>query len=351
LRIGLAFDLVPAGAESWDGPDDRYEEFDKPETVAALAGVLRGLGHDVVLLGDGRALLARVLADPPDLVWNLAEGEGVGRCREARVPAVLEMLGIACTGSDPLTLAAALDKHVAKQLVAAAGVAVPRGLVVTPESLAENAAAAAAAHLADFAALVPFPWLLKPAYEGSSKGIRSRCLVDSAPQAEDVLRSLVSDYEQPILVEEFVAGDEVTAGVIGTGSSARLIGTMRVVPRNRDARFVYSIEMKREWSDNLDYEGPAALPQTALRRLEHAALCAYAALGCRDVARIDFRVRDEVPVFLEANPLPGLAPGWSDLVILARGMGIDYPELIRQILDAALARIAATSPAPQGTAP
>jgi D-alanine-D-alanine ligase len=343
LRIGVAFDLVPAGATagSWDGPDDRYEEFDKPETVAALADVLRGLGHEVVLLGDGRELLARVLDDPPDLVWNLAEGEGVGRCREARVPAVLEMLGIACTGSDPLTLAAALDKHVAKQLVAAAGVAVPKGIVVTPDSLAEPGAAAS--HLAAFAARVPFPWLLKPAFEGSSKGIRTRCLVDSQPQAQGVLRSLVSDYDQPVLVEEFIAGDEVTAGVIGTGSSAELIGTMRIVPRNRDARFVYSIEMKRQWSDNLDYEGPAALPETVLRRLERAALGAYAALGCRDVARIDFRIRDDVPIFLEANPLPGLAPGWSDLVILARGMGIDYPVLIRKILDAALARIAATS--------
>jgi D-alanine-D-alanine ligase len=347
LRIGLAFDLVPAGATagSWDGPDDRYEEFDKPETVAALADVLRGIGHEVVLLGDGRELLARVLDDPPDLVWNLAEGEGVGRCREARVPAVLEMLGIACTGSDPLTLAAALDKHVAKQLVAAAGVAVPEGIVVTPDSLAEPGAAAS--HLAAFAAGVPFPWLLKPAYEGSSKGIRTRCLVDSQPQAQGVLRSLVSDYDQPVLVEEFIAGDEVTAGVIGTGSSAELIGTMRIVPRNRDARFVYSIEMKRQWSDTLDYEAPAALPETVLRRLERAALGAYAALGCRDVARIDFRIRDDVPIFLEANPLPGLAPGWSDLVILARGMGIDYHMLINKILDAALARIAAASAGPQ----
>jgi D-alanine-D-alanine ligase len=348
LRIGLAFDLVPAVTGSWDGPDDRYEEFDKPETVAALADVLRGLGHEVVLLGDGRALLAKVLADPPDLVWNLAEGEGVGRCREARVPAVLEMLDIPCTGSDPLTLAAALDKHVAKQLVAAAGVAVPRGLVVTPQAVAEREPVAPLR--AAFAALVSFPWLLKPAYEGSSKGIRTRCLVDSAPQALCVLRSLVSDYDQPVLVEEFIAGDEVTAGVIGTGEGAALIGTMRIVPRNRDQRFVYSIEMKRQWSDNLDYECPAAIDESVLPRLEESALRAHAALGCRDVARIDFRVRNETAYFLEANPRPGLAPGWRDLVILARGMGIDYPGLIRQILDAALRRIGAASKARVGTA-
>jgi D-alanine-D-alanine ligase len=341
LRIGLAFDLVPAADGSWDGPDDRYEEFDKPETVAALAGVLRDLGHEVVLLGDGRELLAKLLADPPDLVWNLAEGEGVGRSREARVPAVLEMLGIAGTGSDPLTLAAALDKSVAKQLVAAAGVLVPPGLLVTPEAAADTAATPP--RLAGFAAQVGFPWLLKPAYEGSSKGIRARCLVNSELEALDVLRSLVSDYGQPVLVEEFIAGDEVTAGVIGTGPGARLIGTMRVVPRNRDSCFIYSIDMKRQWSKNLDYEIPAALPEVVLQVLECSALAAYQALGCRDVARIDFRIRGGVPFFIEANPLPGLAPGWSDLVILARGLGIDYPELIRQILDAALGRIAATS--------
>ncbi len=116
MKIGLAFDLAPAAAKQVkDGPDDRFEEFDKPETVVALADVLRGEGYEVVMLGDGRPFIEAVLADPPDFVWNLAEGEGSGRSREARVPAVLEMLGIPCTGSDPLTLAAALDKDVAKR--------------------------------------------------------------------------------------------------------------------------------------------------------------------------------------------------------------------------------------------
>jgi D-alanine-D-alanine ligase len=338
LRIGLAFDLVPAVTEPYAGPDDRYEEFDKPETVEALAEILRGLGHEVVLLGDGRELLTRVLADPPELVWNLAEGEGSGRCREARVPAVLEMLGIPYTGSDPLTLAAALDKEVAKQLVAAAGVAVPGGVAIAPRSLAIPGAAED--RLADLAARVPFPWLLKPAHEGSSKGIRTRCLVDSEPRALEVLRALAADYDQSVLIEEFIAGEEVTVGLIGTGEDAEAIGTMRVIPRNGDARFVYSIEMKRAWSENLEYEVPAALPEPVHRRLVRAALSAHAALGCRDVARIDFRIRHGVPIFLEANPLPGLAPGWSDLVILARGMGVDHAELIGRILAAALERMA-----------
>ena len=71
----------------------------------AVAAALRDLGHDVEKLGDGRELLEQLLAAPPDFVFNIAEGQGIARSREARVPAVLEMLGIPYTGSDPLTLA------------------------------------------------------------------------------------------------------------------------------------------------------------------------------------------------------------------------------------------------------
>jgi D-alanine-D-alanine ligase len=343
LRIGIAFDLAPA-ARPDDGPDDRYEEYDKPQTIEALAEVLRGEGHDVALLGDGREFLATVLADPPDFVWNLAEGEGAGRSREARVPAVLEMLGIPHTGSDPLTLAASLDKAMAKTLVAASGVAVPRGLALEPEGNPD----ANEARLRQLAASVPFPWLLKPAFEGSSKGIRTRCLVDSVDEAAELYRSLARDYAQAVLVEEFIAGDEVTVGIVGNGASAGVIGAMRVVPKRDRDRFVYSLDLKRDWSENVEYEVPARLAEEVADRLEASALVAYHALGCRDVARIDYRVRDGVPYFIEANPLPGLAPDWSDLVILAKGVGIGYADLIRAILDAALARVGLAEPEPRG---
>src|SRR5206468_5004916 len=130
MRIGITYDLKADGPDRADLPDDFQEEFDSPATIEAIASVLRGLGHEVVKLGDGRELLERLLADPPEFVFNIAEGQGIGRSREARVPAVLEMLGIPYTGSDPLTLAVTLDKDCAKRLVQSAGVAVPRGVVI-----------------------------------------------------------------------------------------------------------------------------------------------------------------------------------------------------------------------------
>ncbi len=260
------------------------------------------------------------------------------------MPAVLEMLGIPHTGSDPLTLAASLDKSVAKALVAAEGVAVPRGLALAPAAGPD----AIEARLGRLAASVPFPWLLKPAFEGSSKGIRARCLVDSVDEAADLYRSLSRDYAQTVLVEEFIAGDELTVGIVGNGASAEVIGAMRVVPRRDRDRFVYSLDLKRDWSENVAYEVPARLATGVVDAVERSALLAYGSLGCRDVARVDYRVRDGVPYFLEANPLPGLAPDWSDLVILAHGVGVEYAELIRLILDAALARVGLAEPEPRG---
>lgn len=332
MRIGIAFDLAPASRPA-DEPDDLFEEFDKPETVEAIARVLRGAGHEVVLLGDGRELLMKLLEDPPDLVWNLAEGEGVGRCRESRVPAVLEMLDIPCTGSDPFTLAAALDKPVAKALVSGV-VAVPLGWILGPRATGQDLQ-----RLASGLSEGRGPWIVKPAFEGSSKGIRARSLVDTPEQALELAGSLARDYRQPILVEEYILGDEVTVGIVGNGPTAEVVGAMKVRPKVRDDRFVYSLEYKRDWDDRIDYETPARLPADATLALHTAALGAFAALGCRDVARIDFRVREGVPYFLEANPLPGLAPDWSDLVILANGMGLGHPALILKILDATLTRI------------
>src|SRR5947209_565405 len=132
MRIGIAYDLKADGPIPAEAPDDFQEEFDSPATIQAIAAVLRGLGHEVVELGDGRELLERLLADPPDLVFNTAEGQGIGRAREARVPAVLEMLGIPYTASDPLTLAVTLDKDCARRLVSSAGRPVPAGGVVHP---------------------------------------------------------------------------------------------------------------------------------------------------------------------------------------------------------------------------
>jgi D-alanine-D-alanine ligase len=328
MRIGITCTLKDAANDRSGAPDDAQEEFDSPETIAALAEVLRGRGHEVEVLGDGPPLLDRLRHHPPDFVFNLAEGRGTSRSREAWVPAVLEMLGIPYSGSDPLTLAVTLDKPVAKTLVAAAGVATPAGLTAVQPG--------------DAAALSGPDWagkkiILKPAWEGSSKGIRAKCLTQAGPEARDLVAELLEQYRQPVLVEEFIAGEEVTVGLVGN-APPRLVGQLHVVPQRAEPDFVYSLEVKRDYERRVRYQSPPDLPDDVRQRTGAAALAVFAALGCRDVARVDFRIRDGVPYFLEVNPLPGINPVTSDLVILARLNGWSYEQLIGTVVDAALAR-------------
>ena len=332
MRIGLAVNLKsdavrPTGLV----PDDWDEEFDSPETVEALSAVMRSMGHDPVVLGDGEALIRRVLDQRPDFVFNIAEGAGIGRSREARVPAFLEMLGIPYSGSDPLTLAASLDKAVARRLVEGGAVRIPRGFVVEGKDTEQR--------IRDLAKAVVFPVVVKPAWEGSSKGIRARCLVDDAQTLVGIVQELWQDYSQSLLVEEFVGGAELTIGMVGNGVP-RILGVMEVVPLKASDRFIYSLEVKRNWRECVRYESPARLLGPIQNQIESAALEAWDRLGCRDLCRMDFRLNAAgEPVFIEANPLPGLNPVTSDLVILAAGVGLSHDQLIREVLTAGLSRV------------
>jgi D-alanine-D-alanine ligase len=336
MHIGISFTAKPDEPLPPGAPDDLNEEFDSPVTIKAIAEVFRSLGHTVSELGDGRPLLERLLKDPPDLVFNFAEGTGVSRSREARVPAVCELLGIPYAGSDPLALSVSLDKEMTRRVATSLGVNVPKGITLAPPpggydgEFAEFPAVLAEAEL-------PLPVIAKPTFEGSSKGIRNRCLIRAPEEFGPTIAALWRDYHQPVLVEEFIAGDEVTVGIVGNDPPQPL-GVMRVFPRKPVEHFVYSLEVKRDWKAMVDYEAPAKFPRELLQEIEADALAVFTGLGCRDFARADFRVRDGVPYFLEINPLPGLNPDSGDLVIMSGLLGIAYPTLVEMILNAAIER-------------
>ena len=123
----------------------------------------------------------------------------------------------------------------------------------------------------------------------------------------------------------------------------RVVGIMRVKPQLPTDRFVYSLEVKRDYQRQVSYECPPALDPACLTAIEQAAKTVYRALGCRDVSRVDFRMRQGIPYFLEVNPLPGLNPRDSDLVIMARLAGWSYEQLVTAIFEAALVRQQATA--------
>ena len=328
MKIGLSYDLKDSVCLSQGHPDDAFEEYDSPETVNALAAAIEAQGHSVVRLGGGGEFITSIAQHRVDLVFNIAEGLGNYRSREAQVPAILEMLDIPYSGSDPQCLAICLDKPLTKKILAASDITTPSWHVINHiGQLAET-------HWKAF----PLPAFIKPAYEGSSKGITCGSIARSADQLVVIATELLERYRQPVLVEQFIAGDEVTVGIVDN-APPKVLGIMRVLPRRNTPDFIYGLEVKRDWERLVDYECPARLEPRVLQKIEDASLKIFEVLGCRDFARIDFKISSRgEPYFLEINPLPGLNPGSGDLPIMAGKMGWTYQELITTIVNAALER-------------
>ena len=311
MRIGLTYNLKPEGAAG-----DRFEEFDSIETIEALESSLRKCGYDPVRLGWGVPMLEKLSENGIDRVFNLAEGIG-GRGRESQVPATLEMLGVRCTGSDAVAIGITLDKALAKLL------AKGNGIATAPWVTMANGQRPTTIGLR-------FPLFVKPSCEGSSMGVTKKSLCHNDADLDEAI-ARVSRYG-PVLVEEFLPGNEYTVGIVG----GKAIGVMQVVPKTNDGHWFYSIEEKRDYKRRVEYR---IVDDADVARV---ALDVWNAFGLRDVARVDVRCdRDGVPNFVEVNPLPGVHPVNSDLVILAKGVGWTYDQLIARIMKSAEARWAA----------
>jgi D-alanine-D-alanine ligase len=328
MKIGLAYDLKEAVISAPHCPEDALEEYDSPETVEAIATVIESLGHSVVKLGGGNEFISSILWNDVDFVFNISEGLGNYKSREAQVPSILEMLDIPYSGSEPQCLAICLDKPLTKSLVAAAGIRTPKWQLITDHRQIEETTCD---HLS-------LPAFVKPAYEGSSKGIHTGSKAQNVAQIAAVAAKLIEHYKQPVMVEEFIGGDEVTVGMVGN-SPPTILGIMRVLPKQENEHFIYSIEVKREWEQLVDYECPAQLEASILEEITNSSLKIFKILGCRDFARLDFKLSPEgVPYFLEINPLAGLNPKSSDLPIMTNKLGWTYQSLISAILNSALQR-------------
>jgi D-alanine-D-alanine ligase len=325
LKVGFTFNVKRTSADPSSGEGDEEAEYDSPRTLQAIREAIASHGHEVVDLEATQDLPLQLASTPVDVVFNIAEGFK-GRSRESQVPSLLELLDIPYTGSDPAALSVSLDKAVAKRMVRTHGILTPDYVVMQTgkERLPRE---------------LSFPLLVKPVAEGTSKGVTKKSIVRNELELREVARELIAKYRQPALVEAYVAGREFTVGMLGE-RRPRVLPPMEIVFLDPgDPTPIYSFEMKQDWNEKIRYDVPAKLSPRELDRLEKAARECFTALGCRDVARVDFRMDAEGRIyFIECNPLPGLAPGWSDLVLIAQAAGIAYRDLIGEILAFAIRR-------------
>lgn len=325
---------------------DQWADLDSTKTIQSLVNAIRDGGHESEFLEGDITLYDTIRKYKPDICFNICEGH-FGDAREAQVPAILEMLRIPYTGSKVLTLALALDKPMTKRILAWHELPTPpfQSFERVNEALNDD---------------LQFPLFVKPSREGTGMGVSGKSIVYDEQQLREQLAYIIERYKQPALVEHYIEGREVTVGVVGN-----LIGPVaRRLPANekarriqaglhflppmevnldefRDSDVVYSNRLKVDLADQLDYLCPAPLDDEMLDELNWLTAAVFRVTGALDVSRVDFRLdaRDNwKPYILEINPLPGLSPGVSDLVIEAAADGIDHTELVNMILDTALKR-------------
>lgn len=326
MRVGLTYDLRAEYLAAGFG-EEETAEFDRPDTVEAIELALKSLGHQTDRIGHVRQLVERLArGDRWDLVFNIAEGMyGIGR--EAQVPAVLDAYQIAYTFSDPLVMSLSLHKGMTKQVIREAGVPTPDFAVVRD--------------LADLERVdLPFPVFAKPVAEGTGKGINAASKIRDRDALVETCRGLLQRYRQPVLVERFLPGREMTVGIWGTAEKAEVLGTLEIV-LNPDAEAeVYSYVNKERCEELVEYRLVSADADPEVARAEAIALQAWRVLGCRDAGRVDLRSdASGQPQFLEVNPLAGLHPQHSDLPMLCTALGIPYPRLIQRIAESAATRV------------
>lgn len=327
LRVGFTFNMKR------EGVGDAEAEFDSPKTIELIAGAIESFGHSVVRLEATPDLPRRLMEARPDVVFNIAEGVR-GRGREAQVPAMLELLGIPYSGSDPTTLSLCLDKGLTKQILRASGIETPEWQVLTTGREKLKA--------------FRYPVIVKPNAEGTSKGITSASVVSDEASARAAAKLMLERFGQPALVEEYVAGREFTVGLLGE-RRPRVLPPMEIVFLGQREHPVYGYEEKQEMPDNVRFECPAKVTPAELKRIEKICRDTFAALRCRDVARIDLRMtKDGTVHVIECNPLPGLTPDFSDLCVIAKVASMDHRTLIGEILAGCIKRYreerAATGP-------
>jgi D-alanine-D-alanine ligase len=358
MRIAVLANLKK-NAPTWEGmPPDQWDDLDSPHTIDDILAALESSGHEAYFLEASirppHNLIEKLEQRRPDLCFNIAEGH-FGDGREAQIPAVLEMLRIPYTGSKVLTLSLALDKPMTKRVLTYHALPTPEFQVFErPDDPIDD-------DLLDEDGELRYTMFVKPSREGTSVGVTAESVVTTVDALREQVARQVERYNQPILCEHYIQGREVTVGIVGNlpAHAARRVNE-RTAPNTLPETLtplpplevdlgaydpaeagVYTNRIKVELSETFYYLCPAPLTGDMVDQLNLLAAAVFRVTGCRDVARVDFRLDEEngnYPYILEVNPLPGLNPGYSDLCIEAQAAGWSYERLINTIVDLAARR-------------
>ncbi len=326
MKIAWTYNLCLSDSEE-------EAEFDNQETIDAITKVMTELGHTVEHFNVSQPvyLTVRGLENyQPDLIFNTAEGKR-GRCRESFYPALFEELGFPYSGSDAYTLAVTLDKHLTKLLLKKHHIPMPNWQFIQ-----------------DIADLdlhkLRLPVIIKPNFEGSSKGITQESIAETIEIAKIKATEMLNQYQSGILVEEYITGKDITVPFLEGVSNKYdgILGTVEYVITpivNLNRKYpIYDYDLKGKYSNHVTVSTPANISEEISQKIFQIAQKIFQIFNCRDLGRIDFRLSDDgIPYFLEINALPSLEPG-AGIYVSAELVGLDFAGVINAIIQSAIQR-------------
>jgi D-alanine-D-alanine ligase len=316
---------------SADHPD-ADSEHEIHYTVEHVEKALVDVGHDVRRLAvcrDPGELVAGIRRERPDVVFNLFEGLADQSETEAHAAGILDWLRVPYTGSPFLTLCMARNKHLTKQLLQGAGLPTPAFQVVEELPMAE--------------CRLGWPVIVKPATQDASVGLDQGSVVTDQQSLEARVAYLFENYGAPVLVEQFIRGREFNVGLI-EAPELQVLPVSEILFTDPDPGFWPIVTYDAKWKPGTrDYEStppryPAEVRPRLRAKIETLSTQAFRLLGCRDYARVDFRVGPTGrPYILEVNPNPDFSP----LAGLSGGLesaGLTHARFAAELVQLALAR-------------
>jgi D-alanine-D-alanine ligase len=329
-RIVVAYNRDFENAEA--DPENRARE-DVENVATHLTTLLSERGLNVTALGvydDMAETLGHVRHLKPDIVFNLCESISGDSRFEPLLPMLLEKEGIAYTGSPPLALSMAVHKPKAKEILRACGVPTPDARAATRANQPID---------------LPFPLIVKPAREDASVGIYKESVVFDSLALQARIAHIVSQYNQPALVERYIEGREIYVSLLATPE-----GEVEVLPffeidfSDLPPAHPRIVSFEGKWVESsVEYAGTKPVrcqltPELA-ERVSVVARAAFAALELRDYGRVDIRLDGAgIPYVIDVNPNCDLSHEAGGFARAARAAGVNYDDLVLRILEQALTR-------------
>jgi D-alanine-D-alanine ligase len=303
------------------------------EEIGAVENALRTLGHQcfVMAIHDEILTVMHWLNEiRPDVVFNLCESVYGNTCWEMNIPALLDLFRIPYTGSSPLTLGLCQDKGKVKDILQSQGILTPRYKIF------DRGVGPVKGNI--------FPIIVKPLHEDGSLGISKESVVFDNEALSRQIQYVIEKYHQPALVEEFIDGRELNAGLLESDGKVGVLPISEIDYSEFPEGVPQICGYEAKWmADSIEYQKskpicPAPLEWVMKKRVEHIAVKAFKLFGCRDYARVDIRIDRNGKIYvLEVNPNPDISPE-SGMTRAIKVQGMTYEDFIGALLERALQR-------------